>query len=323
MKQAMHRAAKTIGILFVVAACASRPTPTPTGGITGRGASKDHWFDALPRSAWSAYPQVAQDQSWFEVYRLENDLFAIYEPGQFEEVISYLIVGTDKALLLDTGLGIGDMQGLVAELTDRPIVVLNSHTHYDHVGGNHQFESVLGVNSAYSREHGEGRSQEELAEFVSPAWIAKDLPEGFDAERFVSKPFAITAFVTDGQFIELGGRRLEVLLTPGHTPDSLCLLDRERRLLFTGDTLYPATLYVHLADADVASYQRSALRLAGLADEVDWVLPGHNEPFMHPSSLGLLATAFEAIGRADTPFQRSGDQREYDFGAFSLLVSEP
>ena len=109
------------------------------GQVQNRGAGKDNWWDNLPRPEWSTFEHIDQDQDWFDVYRIADGIFAIYESGQFEEVISFLVTGDDRALLFDTGLGIGDMTRVVEQLTDLEIVVLNSHTHYDHIGGNYQF----------------------------------------------------------------------------------------------------------------------------------------------------------------------------------------
>src|SRR5205814_7834840 len=88
---------------------------------------------------------------WFEVYRVAPDVYAIYEPHQAEETISYLIVGSKQALLFDTGMGIGNIQKVTSQLTKRFVVVLNSHTHNDHVGGNWQFNAIFGMNR--SEEH--------------------------------------------------------------------------------------------------------------------------------------------------------------------------
>ena len=94
------------------------------------------WCRALPRPEYKPLERVRVSDPWFEVYRVATDVFAIYEPHQAEEVISYLILGTRQAMLFDTGMGISDIQKVTAELTQLPIVVLNSHTHVDHVGGN-------------------------------------------------------------------------------------------------------------------------------------------------------------------------------------------
>ena len=305
------------------------PTATSTAVISdnqdvrNRGEGKDQWWDALPRQAWSEFARVDQSQPWFEVYEIRPGVLAIYEPGQFEEVISYLILGSQRALLFDTGLGIGDMHRLVGELTDREILVLNSHTHYDHVGGNHAFDAIYGTDLEYTRNHALGRSHGDVAEFVGEGWIWKDTPDGFSTESYQSRPFTVTDTVSDGQIISLGDVELEVLLTPGHAPDSLCVLDRQRRLLFTGDTFYPATLYAHLPGSTFADYQATAERLAGLADAVDLVLPAHNEPTMPATELIALRDAFHAMPENATPFVLTDGQREYDFGRFSILVSDP
>jgi len=299
------------------------PTTSDNAEVQGRGEGKDQWWKALPREAWSEFPQIEQSQPWFEVYRIRPNVLAIYEPGQFEEVISYLIIGSERALLFDTGLGIGDMRRLVGELTDRDIVVLNSHTHYDHVGGNYAFHRIYGTALDYTRQHAEGRAHDEVAEFVGPGWIWKETPDGFSVDDYSSRPFTVTDPVADGQILSLGDIELEVLLTPGHAPDSLCLLDREQRLLFTGDTFYPATLYAHLPGSSFGDYQLTADRLGALAAAVDVVLPAHNEPTLPASELVAFGNAFAAMQAEGAAFVLTDGSREYDFGRFSILVSEP
>jgi glyoxylase-like metal-dependent hydrolase (beta-lactamase superfamily II) len=308
-----------VGALAALAACELADNTL----IQNRGRSKDNWWDALPRPAWNAFPKVLESQGWFEVYEIRPGLFAIYEPGQFEEVISYLVTGTEKALLFDTGLGIGDMRSVVAELTELEPIVVNSHTHYDHVGGNHQFEAVYGTGTEYTMSNAKGRRHEDVAEFVGEGWIWKKTPEGFDRDRYESKPFAIAKTIVDGEEIDLGGRKLEVLLTPGHAPDALCLLDRETRLLFTGDTFYPAALYAHLSGSDFTLYRKTAQRLAELRGDVDFVLPAHNEPLVASELLVRMRDAFEAIAASEAEFVLTDGNREYSFDGFSILTPDP
>jgi len=308
-----------VGALATLAACGSADNAL----IQNRGASKDNWWDALPRPAWNAFPKVLESQGWFEVYEIRPGLFAIYEPGQFEEVISYLVTGTEKALLFDTGLGIGDMRSVVAELTELEPIVVNSHTHYDHVGGNHQFEAVYGTATEYTIANAKGRRHEDVTEFVGEGWIWKKTPEGFDRDRYESRPFTIAKTIVDGEVIDLGGRKLEVLLTPGHAPDALCLLDGENRLLLTGDTFYPATLYAHLPGSDFALYRQTASRLAQLRDDVDFVLPAHNEPLVASELLVRMRDAFEAIAASEAEFVLTDGNREYSFDGFSILTPDP
>ncbi len=326
----LHRIA---GLATIVAlatvACeqASEETapPQPTGDnefVENRGADKDNWWDSLPRPEWQAFPRVSVSSDWFEVYEVEDSIFAIYEPGQFEEVISYLVIGTERALLFDSGLGIGDIRAVVDELTDLDVVVLNSHTHYDHIGGNHQFDSILATDTAYTQQREQGGSPEDVAEFIGPGWVWKSWPRGFDPGAYRSQPFVVERRVDDGDSIDLGNRVLEVLLTPGHAPDSLCLLDRENRLLFTGDTFYLATLYAHLDGSDPARYRASARRLAGLAGDVDHLLTAHNVPVVDGRYLVELDAAFTSIldGRGD--YALADGHREYDFGDFSIMVPD-
>src|SRR5262245_15994909 len=102
-------------------------------------AQQPEWCRNLPRPEYKRLDRVAPADKWFEVYRIRPGLFAIYEPHQSEEVISYLIMGNKKAVLFDTGMGISNIKKVVAELTSLPVSVVNSHTHNDHVGDNWRF----------------------------------------------------------------------------------------------------------------------------------------------------------------------------------------
>ena len=171
--------------------------------VQGRGGGKDEWWQALPRKEWKQYVQVPTTQTWFEVYKVFEGVYAIYEPGQFEEVISYLILGQKESLLFDTGLGIGDIKKLVRELTELPIMVVNSHTHYDHIGGNYQFDSIYTSSSHFAIDNAKGRDHKSVAEFVGEGWIWKSLPEGFDKDEYCIRPFKITNYLDDGDIIDL------------------------------------------------------------------------------------------------------------------------
>ena len=108
-----------ISLMLLVAACTegrlfqADPEMADNEQVQNRGADKDNWWDRLPRPAWGAFEKVEQSEDWFEVYRIDDDIFAIYEPGQFEEVISFLITGQSFALMFDTGLGIGNIRRVV------------------------------------------------------------------------------------------------------------------------------------------------------------------------------------------------------------------
>jgi glyoxylase-like metal-dependent hydrolase (beta-lactamase superfamily II) len=281
----------------------------------------EKWWQKLPRKSWDRFEKIPQSQKWFEVYRIQPGIFAIYEPGQWEEVISYLIVGKNKSLLFDTGLGIGDIKKLTSEITPIEPLVINSHTHYDHIGGNYQFQEIYGIDDEFSRLNSKGSPYKEVKEFVSDEWLHGETPKGFVPKQYQIKPYKITKIVKDGDRIDLGDRVLEIILIPGHTPDSICLLDRKNRLLFTGDTFYPAPLYAHFPESNFNEYAQTAQLLHKLQSEVDYVIPSHNETLLPSSYLEKLDLAFQSIQNGSAKFKEQKDGvREYLFDGFSILV---
>jgi glyoxylase-like metal-dependent hydrolase (beta-lactamase superfamily II) len=252
------------------------------------------WCRALPRPEYKTLQRMTITDSWFEVYKVAPAVFAIYEPHQYEETISYLIIGSKQAILFDTGMGIGDLRKVTAELTPLPIAVLNSHTHNDHVGDNWQFQTIYGMDTDFTRKNARGSRRDAQAE-IAPDQICGALPKGFDPKTYATRPWKITSYVHDGDVIGLGGRSLEVIATPGHTPDAISLLDRANGLLFTGDTYYPATIWLYRPETDLEAYSRSIHRLAALTPQIKLVLGAHNVPVAAPSVLSRLVTAFKAV----------------------------
>jgi len=283
---------------------------------------KPEWCRALPRPEYKTLERVPVDDSWFEVYRVVPQVFAIYEPHQAEETISYLILGEKQALLFDTGMGISDIRKVTRQLTRLPIVVLNSHTHNDHVGGNWQFETVYGMDTDFTRTNAKG-SRQDAQEELGPGMICGDLPKSFDANSYATRPWKISRFLHDHDKIDLGGRTLEILSTPGHTPDAISLLDRERGLLFSGDTYYPAPIWLFRPETSLDDYVASVKRLAALAPQLKLVLGAHNVPFAQPSVLATLVTAIETVraGKVRGEPQDDGKALYRSHGIAFLMLS--
>ena len=283
---------------------------------------RPEWCQQLPRPEYKSLTRIEVHSDWFEVYRIRPDVFAIYEPHQFEEVISYLILGHNRALLLDTGLGVASMKNVVTQLTTLPISVLNSHTHFDHTGGNFEFSEILNEDIAYSRKNAEGQSNIYSRDALAPERICGRLPSGVRANSYSIRPWKVTRAVRDGDRIDLGGRELEVIFTPGHTPDSLSLLDRKNGLLFTGDTFYKGPIYLFTPETDFAAYARSIARLAKLTPDLQLLLPSHNVPVVQPEALTRLDEAVKKVKSGEAKFVVTDGRREYSFAGFSLLVSD-
>jgi len=232
---------------------------------------------------------------WFKIEKLPNDIYAVMEPYHFQEVISYLIVGRQAAVLLDTGAGIGNIARALPSVYNGEIIAVNSHTHFDHVGDNHRFPQVMVYNhpAAVARLK-RGYSAAELAPHAKPSQFerAEDVP----AEYII--PPSNPAPIEDGHVIDLGGRRLRVIHTPGHSPDSIMLLDEAAGVLFTGDSYYPGPLYCHYdgefyGRSSLEDYCRSMDMAAGL--DVKTVHPGHNRPVCAPSEVKAAAKALARL----------------------------
>jgi len=280
------------------------------------------WCRGLPRPGYKKLERITVSEDWFEVYRVRPGVFAIYEPHQYEEVISYLVVGSKRALLFDTGLGMGDMRAVVQQLTHLPVTVLNSHTHYDHIGDNWQFDDVVALDNDYSRRNAAGAKHEDLKDAVVSERFCGNLPRGFKPENYHIPAFKISRYIKDGALVDLGDRELQVVVTPGHTPDAICLFDKKNRLLFSGDTFYAGPIFLYVPETSVSDYTNSVEKLAAMVPQIDLVLPSHNFPAELPAELTRLSEAFRQVQSGKAKFIRKDGRREYDFGTFSLLMAD-
>jgi len=260
---------------------------------------------------------------WFEVTHLAQGVQAISEPYHAEFVISYLVAGKEAAILLDTGMGIGNIQVVASQLTDKPIRVVNSHHHYDHVGDNHRFEHIA-IHEAEADFLEREAPEELLFEAMRPENILGALPEDFDPARYRIVPSRADRLLHEGDTLELGGRSLRVLHTPGHSPGSICLLIEEEGLLFTGDTVYAGPLYAQFDHSDFEVYRQTMGRLSDLAQGLKLVVPSHNQTPLDPHILMEMSEGFEQIAAGAAPWQPMesvwGPLRRYIFARFAVLL---
>ncbi len=294
----------------------SQPQTTYAGA-----ADLDSFCDRLPRAAYADFRKHKASDDWFEVYEVEPGIFAIYEPFQWQEVISYLIIGTESALLFDTGNGIGDIKAVVEQLTDEPVRVLNSHSHFDHIGGNYQFDDVLSIATEFTLARTGGIQSDEVRMEASPEALCKSLPEGVTEASHQTRPFSITETIAEGDVVDIGGRRLEVLHVPGHTDDSIALLDRDAGFLWSGDSFYEGPIWLFFPETDLAAYQKSVAKLAAVAADLKAVFPAHNTPKADPALLMQLRENIDRVltGKVE-PVPVADGNVEFRFDGFSFLM---
>lgn len=280
-----------------------------------------HWPDCLPRPGNLRFPRRAACSDWFEIYEINSQTFALLEPNHYEEAISFLITGARLAVVLDTGMGIGDIRREVQALTGLPLVVINSHYHNDHVGGDYQFEQVWAFDHAGEIAAIEaGISVEDIRYSIQKPH--RNYPPEFDPGSYQIRPARVTRRLHHGESIDLGDRTLVVLHTPGHSPGSICLIDSTYRLLFTGDTYYPGMLFADNPDSDLENYEATVRGLVDRAADYDQLCTAHNEAVMPKEELLRLRSAFDQIRDGTVTARQAGSGKAYfDFGTFQIMVN--
>jgi glyoxylase-like metal-dependent hydrolase (beta-lactamase superfamily II) len=274
------------------------------------------WPDVIPRESNKRLEEVESISDWFVIYKFNAQTYAILEPFHYEEAISYLLIGDEKALLFDTGMGVSSIKQEVEALTKKEVIILNSHTHYDHVGGNYEFSNVLAFNNELENQRLiKGDYSEKRLNNFDDSQVCADLPKDFDKNNYHIKPSKITKKVTHFEKINLGSRELRIHHTPGHSPGSICIQDFQYRLLFTGDTLYPGVMYLDLEGSDLEQYFRSVDYLNDLYDEILFLCPGHNEALI---SKDYLIEFKDACDKVKLLLQEGTNHGNINFGNFAL-----
>ena len=242
-------------------------------------------------------------------YQFE-DLGGYYRISSPEAVFSYLIIGSERAMLIDTGYGLGDLAAAVREKTSLPLVIVNTHGHCDHVGGNAQFNIPCYMHPAdwqLARAHTtpdfRRADAERLSKSVDYATgkIFNALPEYFDIEKYVALGRGELREAHEGMSFDLGGAVLELIQTPGHTAGGISVLWHEKRVLFLGDA---ANFFVWLFCRESTgkdSYLAMLDKIDSLPVDVYW--GGHNPiPMTHADLARFRRAAIEADYEKGFPF---------------------
>lgn len=196
-----------------------------------------------------------------------------------------LIVGRDRALLLDTGLGNFDMMEIVRRITDKPVMLVLTHAHSDHMGGIGQFQEIyihpadLPAAQAFDADrliHEDDRlpTQKEFVAQAAAAFRARpenifDIPETVMEDRFSERRFIP---LQPDQIIDLGGRQVQILEERGHTAGEIAVLDFQSRILFAGDGISPM---FSITETDITTARNDLLHIRSHASEFDRIYHGH------------------------------------------------
>ena len=197
----------------------------------------------------------------YEVIETGNNSWRIED----NMVRAFLFDGTDRALLVDTGFGSGNIREIVEKITQKPVMLVITHADRDHIGCNALFEKAYMHPAEYFYYY-ESRPADAI---VSPLW--------------------------DGDIIDLGSRKFEVILTPGHTPGSIALLDRENRILISGDTISESPIFMFGKLRCVRAYIHSLEKISKMGGSFDVIYPSHGPFPIYKNSIEKLIAGAEKL----------------------------
>jgi hydroxyacylglutathione hydrolase len=274
---------------------------------------------ALGAAAALGQPQARPGaEPWLKATKVADEVWRIDDHGGDN---MYLVAGRSGALLIDTGLGVARLAQFVGTLTALPVTVVNTHGHPDHAGGNGQFRSVFAPPADFEaiRALATREARTQMLERTTRA--APAAPDLLSAEEAARQPTAELVPVEDAHVFDLGGRKLEVIAQPGHTPGEIVLLDAANRLLFTGDN-DNSLVWLFLPNSRPLEVYLESLRTLKRRDgEFETILPGHGTP-LPKSFLAEQIACVETIldgSCKDEPYQSfAGNARVCRKGAAAV-----
>lgn len=246
---------------------------------------------------------------WFRATRIDADTTLIIEPHihVLEQANLWLVEGRDRDMILDTGMGVVPLKPFLDSLRrdpDKPIICVSSHTHIDHIGGVHEFETRLvhpleaeamarpsGLHSLFKRDMPASLIQTFLDAGYPPIgeMLIEALPfAGYDPETYRLRGAAATGLLREGDTVDLGDHLYEVWHLPGHSPGGIGLFERATGILFSADAIYDGPLIYDGPGMSVAAYRETFAKLRALP--VTRVHGGHDPSFGQERMLQIIDT---------------------------------
>ena len=251
---------------------------------------------------------------WFTVEEIDSQTFAISEYKHWEETHCYLLYGENRAVLIDTGLGVSNIKEIVDSLTNLPVMVVTTHIHWDHIGGHKYFDNI----SVHEAE------QDWLADkFPLPLQVVKNnltskpcqFPADFNINDYRIFQGTPQKVLRDKDWLDLGGRKIQVVHTPGHSPGHCCFYEPGRNYLYSGDLIYKGCLYAFYPTTDPVLFYKSVELIQDY--NIDRVLPGHHQLDIPVSLISDIKAGFSQIEKNGQLKQGSG---LFDFGDFQVQI---
>lgn len=252
--------------------------------------------------------------NWFTIEKIDDSSFAISEYKHWEETHCYLLCGTEKALLIDSRLGIANIKNVVDSFTSLPIIVATTHAHWDHIGGHKYFDTI-----AVHEMEREWLS----AKFPLPLQLVKnnlicklcDFPSDFKISDYQIYQGEPQILLHDGDCIDLGERKISVIHTPGHSPGHCCYYEPQREYLYSGDLIYRGCLDAFYPTTDPLLFWKSIQKILPL--KTMKLLPGHHKLNITISIISQIENAFHELHDAGKWKQGNGI---FDYGEIQIHI---
>lgn len=252
-------------------------------------------------------------RNWFTIGQIDGSAYILSEYRHWEETHCYLLNGAERSLLIDTGLGVCNIYGEVAKLTDRPVTAAATHIHWDHIGGHRYFPDFCAHRAELDWLNGAFPLPEETVRAMVLDRCGP--PEDFDIRTYSVFQGTPARLLEDGDELDLGGRTVRALHTPGHSPGHLCFWEEETGYLFTGDLAYLGTLFADYPSTDPAAYLASLEKIAALP--AVRVFPAHHSLDIKPEAVIRMRDAFRRLKAGGKLRHGAGS---FDFGDWGVRL---
>lgn len=258
---------------------------------------------------------VAVPEGWFVPKRINDQTYMISMPNYFQKNVAYLIIGGKRAVLFDTGPGIYPIVRAVRQITNLPVLAIPSHLHYDHVGDLADFEDI-GMLDLFALRSSIKSGKVHFTE--RQLMLREPYSTHF-------RPFKVTKWIAENSSIDLGDLKIRVIATPGHTPDSVTLIDDASGIAFSGDLVGERDVWALTRGAALSGIAHSLRKILSTTSATR-IFEAHSEIPLSRHSLERVASEIDrieagGISSAETCFDGK-NMKTYKIGDTSYVTGD-